>query len=60
MTPLELLEKQLQGFLKNIQKSKEALSKGLISPELHEKHKANNELKIKEFKYAIRVLTTYM
>jgi hypothetical protein len=56
MTPVEVLQEQLDKFEKNIKKSEESLAKGDITPELHRIHRTNNEPKIKEFKYAIRIL----
>ena len=56
MTPLEVLQEQLNKYERALEKSKESLSKGDITPQLHQIHKTNNEPKIREFKLAIRIL----
>jgi hypothetical protein len=58
MTPIEVLEEELHKYERNITVSADALKVGLITPELHETHKTNNEPKIKEFKRAIAILKT--
>jgi hypothetical protein len=59
MSPLELLQKQLHSFEKNIVKSKEAFDKGLIDKETHETHIENNTPRIQEYKDAIQTLIIF-
>lgn len=60
LTPLETLQAELGKYEDALRKSKRMLKEGKIDESLHNKHKTNlNEL-IKDFRYAIRVLTTYM
>jgi hypothetical protein len=60
MTPLELLQKELNKYERALEKSKESHEKGKIDVGLHLSHARNLEPKIKEFRLAIRVLTTYL
>jgi GTPase involved in cell partitioning and DNA repair len=60
MLPLELLEHELRTYKKALIKSKEAFIKGKITLCVHAEHIENLEPKIAAYKYAIRVLITYL
>jgi hypothetical protein len=60
VTPLELLEAELAKWQKALDKSKKTFDEGGIRLVDHETHKANLEPKIAKYKYAIRILETYM
>ena len=60
MEPLEILKAELSKWEKAKKKSIESFMEGGIDLKTHEEHIKNLEPKISTFKYAIRVLETYM
>jgi len=56
ITPLQLLNSELNKYVKAQRKSKEAFDKGLISSELHETHLKNLKPKIDEYVNAVEIL----
>ena len=56
MTPIDILQEQLNKYEKAVRKSEEALSNAQITSELHQIHQKNNEPYIKKFRQAIAVL----
>jgi hypothetical protein len=60
ITPLQLLEDHLNDLEKAARKSKDAFDLNLIDEETHKLHIKNLTPKIQDFRYAIRVLTSYL
>ena len=56
ITPVELLNSELNKYIKAKRKSKEAYDAGKISLELHETHITNLEPKIKQYFEAVVIL----
>jgi len=59
-TPLELLKQTLADLEKAKSKSVTSFKDGLIDSELHETHIDNLTPMISSYRYAIRVLETYL
>jgi hypothetical protein len=60
MTPIDLLQKQLNVYKVALDKSKKNFIEGKITLCLHEKHVANLEPKITCYTSALRVLRFYL
>jgi len=59
MTPIELLQQELNTFKLALRGSEEALKGKKISKDLHEIHKENLKPKIQEYKNAIQTLIIF-
>lgn len=59
MTPLELLEQELEKYESALSKSTNALLDGKINYNKHEEHRINLKPKIAKYRAAIQVLITY-
>jgi hypothetical protein len=60
MNPIQLLQQELNVYKRALELSKKKLAEGIITPELHETHKANLEPRISKFTQALRILTHYI
>jgi len=60
MTPLELLQAELDKWKKALEKLEVAFKNDQIPESVYKERKANLEPKISAYKYAINVLITYM
>jgi len=59
MTPIELLQQELNTFKLALRRSEEALKEKKISKDLHKIHKENLKPKIQEYKNAIQTLIIF-